>query len=138
MSRLILVLSLGLASSSAEDIVGRWWNPERTGQIEIYEKEGRFFGRIISREQVVKDVHNPDPALRNRSVVGLVFLKDFAKTGDNEWSGGTVYSFNNGRTYRGKLWLEDGALMMRGFLGVSLFGKTVRMGPVDDEASMAP
>ncbi|ACA18697.1 conserved hypothetical protein [Methylobacterium sp. 4-46] len=48
-----------------------------------------------------KDVHNPDPALRARSMVGVALSTDMRPTGEG-WEG-SLYNFRDGKTYTGKL-----------------------------------
>jgi uncharacterized protein (DUF2147 family) len=52
------------------------------------------------------DVHNDDPALRARPIVGLPLLQGFAPDGPDLWAGGTIYDPEGGNTYRSKLRLE--------------------------------
>lgn len=118
------------AQNPADQIIGQYWNPDRTGKVEIYKTNDKYFGKIISRKEGGKDAKNPDPNLRNRDLVGLVFLKDFEFNGKNKWINGEVYAFDNGGTYSGKLWMDGTTLKMRGYLGISLFGRTVAFEPV--------
>ncbi|MEM9533543.1 MAG: DUF2147 domain-containing protein [Pseudomonadota bacterium] len=122
---LLLVLYLPLAASAGHAIEGRYWTEDRNGMIEMYRAGDQLSGRIVWRSSPLLDRNNPDPSLRGRSMVGVTFLTGFTKKG-SKWEGGEVYSADNGRTYRGKLWLEDDGLTlkMRGFVGVSLFGRT--------------
>ncbi|MEO1367538.1 MAG: DUF2147 domain-containing protein, partial [Acidobacteriota bacterium] len=54
-------------------------------------------------------------------------LEGFEAEGDGEWSGGTIYDPNNGKTYSCTLELEGAdTLKVRGYIGVSLFGRTER------------
>lgn len=48
------------------------------------------------------DRHNPDPALRDRSIVGVQVLYDMAPDGPGRWSG-TLYNSDDGHTYSGHL-----------------------------------
>ena len=121
---LLTLFSVPDARASAP-IEGRYWTEDKKGIIELYRSGGAVHGRILWRSQALRDENNPDPALRDRSLIGITFLNDFSPA-HGQWRGGTVYSADNGRTYRGRLWLEQGGqvLKMRGFLGVSLFGRT--------------
>ena len=112
------------------DVLGRYWNPDRDGQIEVFQRNGQIFGRIVWRKENVLDDKNPDPEARKRRVVGLVFMKGFVFDGDDSWDDGEVYSFRNGETYSGRLRLEDGHLVMRAYVGISWFGKTMRLARV--------
>lgn len=118
-------------AASQSDILGVYWNPTRDGQIELFERAGKVYGKIIWRKENVRDLNNPDPKKRNRRIVGLEFLKGFVFDGDDEWEDGEVYSFRNGKTYSGKIYLEDGELIMRGYVGIPLFGKSMRLTRVE-------
>jgi uncharacterized protein (DUF2147 family) len=71
------------------------------------------------------DRRNPDPALRERPIVGLRILSGLRAAGPSTWSGGTIYDPESGKTYRCRVRLaEDGTLRLRGFIAVSLLGRT--------------
>jgi uncharacterized protein (DUF2147 family) len=74
----------------------------------------------------ITDTRNTDPALRGRKVLGMVMLYDFTKTGDpNSFESGTIYSAENGKTYKANLSLQaDGTLRLRGYVGTPMFGET--------------
>jgi len=120
-------------AQSADDIIGEYWTDKREGKIEIYQEGDKYFGKILWRKEVRKDTENPNPELRHRSVIGIVFLKDFIFR-DKEWVDGSVYSIDNGGTYSGKLWLEDenNTLKMRGYLGFSWIGRTATLSRISN------
>lgn len=57
------------------------------------------------------DKNNPDPALRNRPLVGVAVLRSLQPDGPGKWSG-TLYNNDNGNTYNGHL-LELGPRTIR-------------------------
>ena len=60
------------------------------------------------------DVHNPNPKLRARQLVGLPMLGGFTWNGQ-QWTGGRIYDPKTGRTYRSKLSVgTDGSLSVSG------------------------
>ncbi|OJJ22522.1 hypothetical protein BKI52_07525 [marine bacterium AO1-C] len=131
----LIVIFLGLwtsvgafGQSKSDAILGQYWINNKEGRIQIYKRNQCYYGKIVWRRVPRKDSENPDPQLRSRRVLGITFLYNFTYD-DGEWIGGKVYNINNGRTYSGKLWLEDGGktLKMRGYIGYSLFGKTMRL-----------
>lgn len=72
------------------------------------------------------DQHNPDARLRDRPLCGLRILSGFRRGKDGSWSAGQIYNPNDGRTFSSSMTLEnDGGLRIRGYHGLSLFGKTV-------------
>ena len=99
----------------------------------IEDCDGLLCGRIYWQKKPLSaagqpkhDRHNPDAALRERPLCGLKILTGFRRTKDRAWSAGHIYNPNDGRTYSSTLQLEaDGSLSVRGYVGLSLFGKTV-------------
>ena len=54
-------------------------------------------------------------------------LEGFQAKSAEKWADGTIYDPNNGKTYSCTLELEnEKTLKVRGFIGVSLFGRTER------------
>lgn len=107
-------------------IIGEWINEKKDAKFEIYQNENKIHGKIIwGTGGDPKDIKNPDPSLRNRDVIGLTILKNFVFKNKNVWSGGTIYDPKDGKTYYCKLTLvSDSKLEVRGYIGISLFGRT--------------
>jgi len=79
----------------------------------------------LSAGQPKRDRNNPDAALRDRPLCGLVILSGFRRAKDGSWGAGHIYNPSDGRTYSGTITLEtDGSLRIRGYVGISLFGRT--------------
>jgi len=116
-----------LYNSPSDLILGEYWTEGRMGKVAVYKCDNKYCGRITWRKDNRKDIKNPVESKRNRNVVGIQFLSDFNyDKHENKWIGGSVYSIDNGKTYRGKIWLDDngGILKMRGYIGISLLGRT--------------
>lgn len=133
----VLVVLLALFSCSvwaqkADAILGAWTNANGQDHILIYNRGDKFFGKLdwikFPNDENGKpktDKNNPDPALRSRPDLGLELLKDFTFDGDNVYSGGTIYDPKNGKTYSCKMTLDGNKLIIRGYIGISLFGRSV-------------
>jgi len=119
----ILVSLENSNAQTADKIIGKYWSPKKDGKIEIYKTGNNYFGKIISGEKPVKDVNNPKPELRNRDVIGMVFLTNFIYA-DKQYQDGEIYDPTSGKTYSCKMWMENQNLKVRGFLGFSLLGRT--------------
>jgi uncharacterized protein (DUF2147 family) len=65
-----------------------------------YRPPGAKAGRL-------RDIHNLDPALRSRPIVGLPLLQDFAPAGPDSWGDGEIYDPESGKTYNSKMRLKD-------------------------------
>lgn len=96
--------------------------------IRLYEQAGEIFGRVESSV----DPNDPtefctrcDGDRKNKPVIGMVILRHMKKHGA-EYSGGDILDPDSGWVYRCRLWLQDGgaSLVVRGFLGISLAGRS--------------
>jgi uncharacterized protein (DUF2147 family) len=118
-------------AQQANDIAGVWLNEEKDAKIEVYREGDDFFGKIIwiedfanKAEEDKVDSKNPDPQLRTRSKMGLVILHDL-KFDDDEWSDGEIYDARSGKMYSLTATMDGmDVLNLRGYVGMSLFGKT--------------
>lgn len=70
------------------------------------------------------DIHNPDPAQRDRTLCNLQIGSHFHLNDPVHADGGIVYDPKSGKTYRGSMALEDHTLKLRGYVGISIFGRT--------------
>ena len=119
------------AAARAETPVGLWETGE--SHIEVYHCGELLCGRIVALDKPLDaqgnpklDINNPDPALRNRPILGMDLVSGFSRKSDRRWVKGTIYDPRDGKTYKCRMTLQkDGTLKVRGYVGVSLFGKTV-------------
>lgn len=63
-------------------------------------------------------------SFKGKKVAGLRFLWGLKSDGNNEWSGGSILDPKSGKVYKAKMTLEGNKLHVRGYLGVSLLGRT--------------
>ena len=120
-----------LASGNPDAILGVWANSSNKGHIRIYKTAGKYYGKIIwlkqpnDREGKPKvDRKNPNKEERSKKLLGLIMLRDF-EYDNEEWKGGKIYNPEDGKEYKGRLKLKDPKpLAIRGYLGISLIGKT--------------
>lgn len=113
-------------------ILGQWYTAEKKALVAIYACGERYCGRIVwlkeprnpdGTEKV--DTNNPDPSRRHAPIVGLRLVSDFSFDGQKGWKGGKIYDPENGKTYSCKMVLaEEQRLKVRGYIGVSLLGRT--------------
>jgi len=125
-----IMARLGVGTAEGASPVGVWKNED--AKIEIFEDGGKLDGKIAAlNEKYTKDgqkktdLHNPDPAERERPLIGLVVMKGIGPDGPGKWDGGTVYDPKTGNTYSLSLEYDAGnTLKVRGYLPVSLIGRT--------------
>ncbi len=134
---LLVVLSLiaGCVYADAGSPVGLWRSvDDKTGReralIRIVENNGVYEGRI----EKIFSQPDDDPqhlcrkcegARKDQPIVGMTILWGLRKDGD-QYAGGEILDAKEGKTYRCKIKvIEDGRkLEVRGFIGVSLFGRS--------------
>lgn len=124
MRTLLLILGPALATATpafAADPVQRDWLVEDgSGRIRIAPCPGKanYMCGVVTwgtKPPDSKDVSNPDPALRNRLLLGLMILSDFKPVSPGRWSGGRIYDPNSGKTYASKMAVNaKGSLKVEG------------------------
>jgi uncharacterized protein (DUF2147 family) len=132
---LFLLTGTRVQAQKTGDILGVWLNADKDAHVEIYQQGNKYFGKIIWMKEPIDpatgkpktDVLNPEPTLQSRPKMGLVLLTDFVFD-DDEWTDGEIYDPKSGKTYSCYMEFEDLAdmntLKIRGYIGVSLVGKT--------------
>ncbi|AOM78601.1 DUF2147 domain-containing protein [Pedobacter steynii] len=120
----------GLAQTS-DAILGKWANSSGEAHIDISKKGDKFFGKIVwlkapkdEKGQAKLDVKNPDLKLKTRPIMGLEMLKDFVYD-DGKWVDGKIYDPKTGKTYSCNMNIKaNGDLNVRGYIGISLIGRS--------------
>jgi uncharacterized protein (DUF2147 family) len=131
----ILLTPVFLFSSDKEEdsIIGIWYTEGNKSKVDVYKKNGKFYGKIIwlknpndENGNPKKDLKNPDEKKQSRTINGLLILKNFVYDGDKEWDDGEIYNPEDGETYSCVINMSDDGktLDVRGYIGISLFGKT--------------
>ena len=130
---LLMAMTFGFVASAqkADAILGTWVNPNGQDHSLIYKKGNKYYGKLdwikFPNDETGKpktDKNNPDKALQSRPDLGLELLKDFTFDGDNVYEDGTIYDPKSGKTYSCKMTLAGTSLKIRGYIGISLFGRT--------------
>ena len=127
-----LLFLMSVYTLQSQTIFGKWNSTnddtgEIDSEIEVYEKNGKAFAKIIeiknpARKNAVCDLCNGKN--KNAPILGLNILTGLEKDG-NEWSGGTILDPRNGKEYKCYIKLETpNKLKLRGYVGFSLLGKT--------------
>ena len=123
--------TISLSQIKADDILGVWLTSgKEPAKIQIYKSGQKYYGRIVSLQNPLNngkpkmDINNPDKLKRNQQILGLIILIGFEFDGD-EWNDGKIYDPESGKIYSCYLSIKnESALKVRGYIGVSLFGRT--------------
>lgn len=128
MNKYLSILFLTVAVSGyGQSIVGKWKTiDDESGKprsiVEIYEEEGRFFGKIVKLFR--EPGEDPDPICeeceddrKDQKIIGMQIISDLKyNKGDQIYQKGEILDPENGNIYDCKLWVEEGKLMVRGYL----------------------
>lgn len=132
--RVLVVLALffvampARAQSAAEGRtpVGRWITidderDEPRSIVRIYEEGRLLYARVDSI--YLREDEPEDPVCvkckgerKDQPIVGMLIMWEMAPR-DGKWSGGRILDPERGKTYRSKIWIENGHLRVRGYLG---------------------
>lgn len=121
------VMTFTSAAQAADTVEGYWLTENKRAVVKITPCADSVCGNIywIIEGGMQFDENNPDESKRSTPMCGLQILGDFEKTGENKWEDGMIYKADDGDMYDANIELqEDGTLRLRGYVGLSLFGKT--------------
>jgi uncharacterized protein (DUF2147 family) len=131
-----LLPQAGQAAAPQDAIVGTWLTADGDSKADITATQAAdgstvYAGRVVWLEQSardgkpVHDANNSDASLRARPILGLEILSGFEVAAAGGWSGGTMYSPRNGRSYPAELSLApDGRLQIKvkaGFVSKTVY-----------------
>ena len=102
----MLLGSSAVRAQSAAEPSGVWQTQAGDARVKVSKCGGGLCGVIVSvRDKIdpatgkpAVDDKNPNPALKNRSMVGLTLFSSMKPAGPNKWSG-KIYNADDGSTY---------------------------------------
>ena len=136
-SLILLVFLVGLTSAYAQAetkqaFEGVWVSVDdvlnqRKSEISLYVEGGKLYGqiaRLLLEEDKGKQCVACKGDLKNKPIEGLTIIEGLEWDG-TAWTGGKILDPANGKQYSCTLTLEDDqTLKVRGYLGISLLGRT--------------
>lgn len=122
----LFMITGAISQNNADEILGYFMSPQENGIYKFYKSGDKYFAKSVWMKRPSRlDSLNPDINKRTEKILGSVLVWDFVYDGKNTWSKGYVYDANTGKIYKSKIVRDkDGNLLVRGYLGFSLFGKT--------------
>jgi uncharacterized protein (DUF2147 family) len=100
---LLLIATPAFAASPKGD----WLVEDKSAIIRIDSCGSALCGTVVwTKKQGELDENNPDPAKRNRPIMGLQLLLGMKPGSDGRWDG-DIYNPENGKTYTSRMWLKS-------------------------------
>ncbi|MFK7912863.1 MAG: DUF2147 domain-containing protein [Pseudomonadales bacterium] len=136
-----LLLPLVSRAADSQAVFGLWAGP--TSILKLYPAANESLrGKVVALKeplfkagekgpqgQPVTDVNNPDPKLRALPILGMDLLAGYERNG-KKWQG-EIYDPESGKTYSSNLRIDRrGDLLIRGYIGAPMFGRTATFVPV--------
>lgn len=124
-------------AAAGDRVVGLWYTEDDDAQVRIERVGDTYQGSIVWLKEPLYpaddeqgmagkpkvDRENPDASKRARPIIGLRIVAGFRHDGEL-WRDGTIYDPENGKTYKCKMWFEGETLRVRGYIGISLLGRS--------------
>jgi uncharacterized protein (DUF2147 family) len=116
-SFIVAILALGsfdVIAAQAAEVVGVWLSPKANTRVRVGPCGPALCGNIIWMEhpndpqtgEPLTDRNNPDPAKRNRPILGMQMITDLRPgRAAGEWTG-QVYLPNEGKTSSVSFWMD--------------------------------
>lgn len=120
----LTIVFIGKYLYSQNKILGKWLPNDKLGHIEIYKENDKYYGKIVCINNPInpktgkswQDGNNPDKTKRKRKIIGITMMFDFEyDKAKKEFINGKLYDVRTGKTYKGKMWLKDDKLVLRGY-----------------------
>lgn len=128
---LFAFVALLFSTFSFAQIEGKWKTiDDETGKaksvVEIFKKsDGKYYGRIL--QLLAKPENNNcvkcTDDRKNKPLAGLEIIRGLKKEG-SEFTGGTITDPKTGKTYKCTVTRSGDKLNVRGYLGISLIGRS--------------
>lgn len=128
-----LISFSSLSQHSIDEVLGYYMAPEENSIFKFYKSGNKYYGKSVWMKFPERlDTLNPDKSKRSRKILGTILVYGFIYDGKNSWNHGHIYNANTGKTYKAKIIRnKEGNLLVRGYVGVQLIGKTEYFVKVD-------
>jgi uncharacterized protein (DUF2147 family) len=130
-----ILLMICTASTFAQDLspalqnaVGKWQCIQNGGKVggavETWIHEGKLYGKMIKgRDGGPVNCAGCGGDQKGKPIVGLIVINALSPNGDT-WESGTITDPETGKVYKSKIKANGDDLLVRGFIGFSMIGRT--------------
>lgn len=127
-----LILVFVIPVTFAQSPAGTWTTIDdhtgkKRGIVKITENGNMLTATVVGSYPEKGDINicsNCPGAFKDKPIVGLQFAWGLKGNGKGEWDGGQILDPKTGKIYRAKMTLKGNKLYVRGYIGVSMLGRT--------------
>ena len=119
--------------SDADKVLGTWVSKAKDSKTEILKADGKYCGTLLAGwgndlyekdgKTLKKDVNNPNPTLRNQTLLNAVILSNLTYV-DGVYEKGDYYDVRTGRTFSCMMRMRGDKLEIRLFAKLQFLGMT--------------
>ncbi|MDB5156168.1 MAG: hypothetical protein JWR50_875 [Mucilaginibacter sp.] len=128
--------------NDADRICGKWISSNKDIIVQVYKDGNGFKGKMVWFKNIDNsktmdewtDKHNPNPALRNRKLIGMDILStmNYVPQSDS-WENGKIYDSQTGKEWSASVRIsKEGALKVTGYWHLKFIGRTMSFTRVKD------
>ena len=106
------------AQNNPDDILGKWVTTTGSCIVEVYKQNMNYKAKVLWFKEGKKymndyyDEKNPNPALRNRKLLGMEVMNGLHYNAEEkEWVDGHIYDATSGKEWDSVVWLTDDHLL---------------------------
>jgi uncharacterized protein (DUF2147 family) len=126
-----MAIAAGASAAVAGDPSGTWVMTNGKFTVQISNCGQSLCGSLVAMKKPLDkqgrpkvDKENPNPAMRQRPLIGLALLSGMRPKGDDRWTG-SIYNPDDGRTYSAVMSLTGDNMKVKG-CALGLFCKSLR------------
>ena len=120
---------------SADLVCGKWLSTEKNLIVHVFKEDNDYKAKVVwfnskDKSKAMEewtDDRNPDPALRDRKLIGMSILEGMdyiPKT--RTWENGKIYDAKNGRHWSASAYVnKEGLLKVTGYWQFKFIGRTM-------------
>lgn len=129
----VLLACCCFSTAIAQPLSSSIWvsNDEKTGEpraeFQFNEHDGVLSGKVVAIHKHPGDtgICSACPGeFKDKPIQNMVIIWGLKKNGEHNWSGGKILDPKTGKIYRAKLLFKGDKLYVRGYIGVSVLGRT--------------
>lgn len=128
--------------NDADRICGKWMSSNKDIIVQVYKDGNGFKGKMVWFKNIDNskpmdewtDKHNPNPALRNRKIIGMDILSTMTYVPQSDsWENGKIYDSQTGKEWSASVRIsKEGALKVTGYWHLKFIGRTMSFMRVKD------